>query len=174
MLSSELSENFALAPYGTIAEPPSINDGNLDTIGVVQPVNGERAFTLKFDSVKPVNRIIIHNKNLYRFNLDYLHPETGEWVTFHEVRQRRDIGKERYQAKYVIERLNFQTNALRIYVTRTVDDTVASRRTVSPTDKVVNRERGTTQGGRFVEYYRVLEPSLASIREIEVYHFAAK
>jgi hypothetical protein len=173
MLSNQWGENFALASYGAAANAPAINDGNLDTVGVVRSVEGERVFTLKFNEVKPVNKIIIHNKNLYRFNVDYLNPETGEWVTFHEVRQRRDIGKERYQAKYEIDRLNFQTNAIRIFVLRTVDDSVTSTGSVNPDDKVMNQVRGS-HGGRYVEYYRVLNPSAASIREIEVYHLTAK
>ena len=173
MLETRWGENFALAPYGTVASHPSLNDGNLDTEAIAYPVEGERIFTLKFEEPKPVNKIIIHNKNLYRFDVERLDLETGEWKTFHEVRQRRDIGKERYQAKYIIDQLNFHTDTIRMVVSRTVDDRVSSRYSVGPTDKVIGQYRGARRG-QTLDYYRVIEPSLASIREIEIYHLAPK
>jgi len=173
VLSNQWGENFALAAYGTEANHPSLNDGNLETVSVVYPIEGERIFTLKFVAVKPIQKIVIHNENLFRFNVDYLDTETGEWKTVYEVRQRRDIGKERVQLKYVIDRLNFQTNMIRIKVLRTVDDRVVSKGTVRPNDKVVNYQKGTFLG-HYEEHFRVINPAMAGVREIEVYHLVAK
>lgn len=170
-LSTQWSENFALAPYGTVANHPALNDGNLETVGVVHPVKGERIFSLNFDRVRPVQKIVVHNDNLFRFNVDYLDTRTGEWKTVHEVRQRRNIGNDRAMRKYVIDRLNFQTEAIRINVSRTVDDRVVSKRTVGPHDKVVGKQRRNLMG-RFIEEFRVMIPAIASVREIEVYHLA--
>ena len=172
-LSNQWSENFALSPYGTVANHPSLNDGNLETVGVIHPVDGERVLTLKFEKIKQVNKIVIHNDNLFRFNVDYLDAKTQEWKTIHEVRQRRNIGKERTNTKYVIDRLNFKTDTIRINVLRTVDDRVVSRATIGEHDRVVDRVRGRL-GGRYVEEFRILSPSMASAREIEVYHLVKK
>ncbi|MCH8294776.1 hypothetical protein IH992_27130 [Candidatus Poribacteria bacterium] len=172
-LSNQWSENFALSPYGTVANHPSLNDGNLETVGVIHPVDGERVLTLKFERIKQVHKIVIHNDNLFRFNVDYLDAKTQEWKTIHEVRQRRNIGKERTNTKYVIDRLNFKTDTIRINVLRTVDDRVVSRATIGEHDRVVNRVRGRL-GGRYVEEFHILSPSMASVREIEVYHLVKK
>ena len=49
---------------------------------------------------------------------------------------------------------------------------MVSKPTVGPNDKVVNIIRDNI-AGRYVEYYRVLEPAEARVREIEVYHYVS-
>ena len=169
VLSTHYSENIASAAYGTEANHPGINDGNLETLATL-PARNERNFIIRFAEVHPVRKIIIHNSNLFRFEMDYLNPETGEWETFHTVIQRRNIGDERAQPEFVFDRLNFQTKMIRVAVTRTVDDVIVNKIVAEPGDKVVDRR--TTLVGQYYPHYRVMQPAAAQIREIEVYHLA--
>ena len=165
-LSNQWSENFALSPYGTVANHLSLN---AETAHLLSSKRNRQVDGI----VAKVHKIVIHNDNLFRFNVDYLDAKTQEWKTIHEVRQRRNIGKERTNTKYVIDRLNFKTDTIRINVLRTVDDRVVSRATIGEHDRVVNRVRGRL-GGRYVEEFHILSPSMASVREIEVYHLVKK
>ena len=169
VLSTQYSENIASAAYGTEANHPGINDGNLETLATL-PARNERNFIIRFAEVHPVRKIIIHNINLFRFEMDYLNPETGEWETFHTVIQRRNIGDDRAQPEFVFDRLNFQTKMIRVAVTRTVDDVIVNKIVAEPGDKVVDRR--TTLVGQYYPHYRVMQPAAAQIREIEVYHLA--
>ena len=169
VLSTQYSENIASAAYGTEANHPGINDGNLETLATL-PARNERNFIIRFAEVHPVRKIIIHNSNLFRFEMDYLNPKTGEWETFHTVIQRRNIGDERAQPEFVFDRLNFQTKMIRVAVTRTVDDVIVNKIVAEPGDKVVDRR--TTLVGQYYPHYRVMQPAAAQIREIEVYHLA--
>ena len=175
VLSTEWSENIALTSFGTQATHPALNDGKHDTIATARLMNKERVFAIKFDSIKPVRRIIIHNHNLFRFDVDYRDTKTTEltWKNAHSVRQRRGVGDERAQPKFVIDRLNFKTDTIRIKVSRTVDDRVISKPIADPDDMIVNHIRRTV-GGRYIEYFRVIAPSIAAVNEIEVYHLDAK
>lgn len=175
ILSTEWSENIALATVGTQATHPALNDGRLDTVATTAIKNKERVFALKFDSIKPVRRIIIYNQNLFRFDVDYRDTKVSEltWKHAHSVRQRRDVGDQRTQSKYVIDRLNFKTDMIRISVSRTIDDQVISKMQVGPDDMIVDHIRRTI-GGRYVEYYRVMAPAIAAVSEIEVYHLATE
>ena len=175
VLSTEWSENIALTSFGTQATHPALNDGKHDTIATARLMNKERVFAIKFDSIKPVRRIIIHNHNLFRFDVDYRDTKTTEltWKNAHSVRQRRGVGDERAQPTFVIDRLNFKTDTIRIKVSRTVDDRVISKPIADPDDMIVNHIRRTV-GGRYIEYFRVIAPSIAAVNEIEVYHLAAK
>ncbi len=169
VLSTQYSENIASAAYGTEANHPGMNDGNLETLATL-PARNERNFIIRFAEVHPVRKIIIHNSNLFRFEMDYLNPETGEWETFHTVIQRRNIGDERAQPEFVFDRLNFQTKMIRVAVTRTVDDVIVNKIVAEPGDKIVDRR--TTLVGQYYPHYRVMQPAIAQIREIEVYHLA--
>ncbi len=169
VLSTQYSENIASAAYGTEANHPGMNDGNLETLATL-PARNERNFIIRFAEVHPVRKIIIHNSNLFRFEMDYLNPETGEWETFHTVIQRRNIGDERAQPQFVFDRLNFQTKMIRVAVTRTVDDVIVNKIVAEPGDKIVDRR--TTLVGQYYPHYRVMQPAIAQIREIEVYHLA--
>lgn len=171
VLSTQWSDNFALSTHGTEATDPLLNDGDLNTIATAWMKDQKRVFALKFPTTAPVRKIVIHNKNLFRFDVEYWDSEAWEWKQAHAVRQRRNIKNERAQQTYTIDQLNFETNMIRIMVSRTVDDKVISKMTVSPEDKIVNQIRDNV-AGRYVEYYRVLAPAEATIREIEVYHFA--
>ena len=171
LLSNSWSENFALASYGSKANHPALNDGRLDTVAAVAAKN-ERIFTLKFPEVKSVRKIIIHNGNLFWFHVDYWDLDDFEWKTVHSVRQLRDIGESRVSAEIVIDRLNCRTNTIRINVSRTVDDTVVTKVLLAPGDKVVDRR--TTLAGAYYPHFRVIQPALAHVREIEVYHLASK
>ena len=171
VLSTQYSENIASAAYGTEANHPGINDGNLQTLATL-PARNERNFIINFAEVHPVRKIIIHNVNLFRFEMDYLNPETDEWETFHTIIQRRNIGDERAQPEFVFDRLNFQTKMIRVAVTRTVDDVIVNKIVAEPGDKVVDRR--TTLVGQYYPHYRVMQPAAAQIREIEVYHLAEK
>lgn len=169
MLSTQYSENIASATYGTEASHPGMNDGNLETLATL-PAQNERNFIIRFDKVHPVRKIILHNGNLFRFEMDYLDAETGEWETFDTIIQRRNIGDERAQAEFVFDRLNFQTKMIRVAVTRTVDDVVVNKIVAQPGDKIVDRR--TTLMGQYYPHYRVMQPSAAQIREIQVFHLA--
>ena len=171
VLSTQYSQNIASAVYGTEANHPGVNDGNLKTLATL-PAQNERNFIIRFADVHPVRKIVIHNGNLFRFAMDYLNNETGEWETFDTVIQRRNVGDERAQAEFIFDRLNFQTKMIRIAVTRTVDDVVVNKIMAEPGDKIVNRR--TTLAGRYFPHYRVMQPSVAQIREIEIYHLAEK
>ena len=171
VLSTQYSENIASAAYGTEANHPGANDGNLKTLATLRAQN-ERNFIIRFADVHPVRKIVIHNGNLFRFEMDYLNSETGKWETFDTVIQRRNVGDERAQAEYVFDRLNFQTKMIRVVVTRTVDDAVINKIMAEPGDKIIDRR--TTLAGRYFPHYRVMQPSVAQIREIEIYHLAEK
>ena len=172
MLSTQWSENLALASNETEASDPAVNDGKLGTIAVVDPAN-HRVFGLKFPRIYKVRKVIVYNVNLFRFDLDYWDLENQEWKQAHTVLQRRNLDGRRVQPKYVIDRLNFQTNMLRLKVRRTVDDRVISKTDPDPNDKIVNKIRKNFYG-RLVTYFRVLQPSYASLREIEVYALAKR
>ena len=172
VLATEWSENFALSTHGAEATHPSLNDGDLNTIATAWMKDQKRVFALRFPTTESVRKIVIHNENLFRFEVEYWDNEAWEWKLAHAVRQRRDIKNKRAQQTYVIDQLNFETNMIRIMVSRTVDDKVVSKMTVAPEDKIVNQIRDNI-AGRYVEYYRVLAPAEATVREIEVYHFAA-
>ena len=169
MLSTQYSENIASAGYGTEANHPGVNDGNLETLATLPPQN-ERNFIIRFAEVHPVRKIIIHNGNLFRFEMDYLNNETGEWETFDTIIQRRNIGDDRAQPQFVFDRLDFETKMIRVAVTRTVDDIIVNKIIAEPGDKVVDRR--TTLLGQYYPHYRVMQPAAAQIREIEVYHLA--
>ena len=169
VLSTQYSENIASAAYGTEANHPGMNDGNLQTLATL-PARNERNFILRFSEVHPVRKIVIHNGNLFRFQMDYLNPETEEWETFDTVIQRRNIGDERAQAQFIFDRLNFQTKMIRVTVTRTVDDVIVNKIIAEPGDKVVDRRM--TLVGQYYPHYRVMQPAIAQIREIEIYHLA--
>lgn len=169
VLSTQYSENIASAAYGTEANHPGINDGSLETLATL-PAKNERNFIIKFPEIHPVRKIVIHNSNLFRFEMGYLNPETDEWETFHTVIQRRNIGDERAQPLFVFDRLNFRTTMIRVAVTRTVDDVIINKVMAEPGDKVVDRR--TTLVGQYYPHYRVMQPAVAQIREIEIYHLA--
>ena len=171
MLSTQYSANIASATYGTEANHPGMNDGNLETLATL-PAQNERYFIIRFADTHPVRKIIIHNGNLFRFEMHYLDEETDKWETFHTVVQRRNVGDDRAQAEYIFDRLNFRTKMIRIAVTRTVDDIIVNKLTTEPGDKVINRR--TTLAGRYYPHFRVMQPSVAQIREIEIYHLAEK
>ncbi len=171
VLSTQYSPNVALANYGTEANHPGLNDGNLQTLATL-PANNERSFIIRFDEVQPVRKIVVHNGNLFRFEMDYLNAETGEWETFHTVVQRRNLDGERAQPMYVFDRLNFQTQMLRVNVTRTVDDIIVNKIAAQPGDRIVDRR--TTLVGQYYPHYRVMQPAMAQLREIEVYHLKPK
>ncbi len=169
LLSTQYSENIARANYGTEANHPGMNDGNLQTVATL-PAKNVRNFIIRFTDVHPVRKIVIHNENLFRFEMEYLNPETDEWETFHSVVQRRDLEGKRAQSKFVFDRLNFHTQMVRIVVTRTVDDIVVNKVVLDPGDRVVNERQMI--GGQYFPHHRVIQPSIAQIREIEVYHLA--
>lgn len=167
VLSTQYSENIAQSTYGTEANHPGLNDGNLETIATI-PAKNERYFVIRFAEVKPVRKIIVHNGNLFRFKMEYLNPETDEWEIFHSVVQRRNLQGKSAQGMYVFDRLNFNTQMIRITVTRTVDDIVVNKIEPEPGDRIVNQRQ--TIFDQYHPHYRVIRPSIAQIREIEVYH----
>ena len=169
VLSTQYSANIAQASYGTEANHPGINDGNLETVATL-PATNERNFVIRFAEVHPVRKIVIHNGNLFRFEMQYLDSETGEWETFDTIIQRRNIGDERAQPQFVFDRLNFQTKMIRIAVTRTVDDVIVNKVMKEPGDRVVDQRK--TLAGFYYPHYRVMQPAVAQIREIEIYHLA--
>ncbi len=171
VLSTQYSENIAGASYGTEANHPGLNDGNTETVATL-PATNKRNFIIRFEDVHPVRKIVIHNGNLFRFELEYLNPDTGEWQSFHSVIQRRNLEGKRAQPTYVFDRLNFHTQMIRINVSRTVDDIIVNKFTRDPEDKIVNQRN--VLAGQYLPHFRVVRPSVAQIREIEVYHLAEK
>lgn len=169
VLSTQYSENIAQASYGTKSNHPGMNDGNLETLATL-PAKNERNFVISFADIHPVRKIVIHNGNLFRFEMQYLDTETAEWETFDTVIQRRNIGDERAQPEFVFDRLNFKTRMIRIAVTRTVDDVVVNKVMKEPGDRVVDQRK--TLAGFYYPHYRVMQPAVAQIREIEIYHLA--
>ena len=169
VLSTQYSVNIASANYGTEANHPGLNDGNFETVATL-PATNERHFIIKFTDVQPVRKIILHNGNLFRFKMFYLNPDTDSWEIFDSVIQRRDLDGKRAQAMFIFDRLNFHTEMIRITVTRTVDDVVVNKLKKEPGDKVVDER--TSYGDQYLPHYRVVQPSIAQIREIEVYHLA--
>lgn len=169
VLSTQYSENIAQANLGTEANHPGLNDGNRETVATV-PAKNNRNFIIRFAEVHPVRKIVIYNENLFRFQMDFLNPETGEWETFHTVVQRRNLKGKRAQPMFVFDRLDFHTQMIRITVTRTVDDIVVNKFVLDDGDKVVGQR--DTIAGQYAPHYRVIRPSIAQIREIEVYHLA--
>ena len=169
VLSTQYSQNIAQAAYGTESNHPGMNDGNLETLATL-PAENERNFVIRFAEIHPVRKIVIHNGNLFRFEMQYLNDETGEWETFDTIIQRRNIGDERAQAEFVFDRLNFQTRMIRIVVTRTVDDVILNKMIAEPDDKIVDQRK--TLAGFYYPHYRVMQPAMAQIREIEIYHLA--
>ncbi len=167
VLSTQYSENIAQANYGTEANHPGLNDGNLETIATI-PATNERYFIIRFADVKPVRKIIVHNENLFRFKMEYLKPEVDEWETFSSVIQRRNLQGKAAQGMYVFDRLNFNTKMIRIAVTRTVDDIVVNKLEPDPGDKIVDQRQ--TMFDQYLPHYRVVRPSIAQVREIQVYH----
>ena len=167
VLSTQYSENIAGASYGTEANHPGLNDGNTKTMATL-PAANVRNFVIRFADVHPVRKIVIHNGNLFRFEMEYLNPDTGKWQGFHSVIQRRNLEGKRSQSTYVIDRLNFQTQMIRIKVSRTVDDIVVNKFTRDPGDKIVNQRN--VIAGQYAPHFRVVRPSVAQVREIEVYH----
>ncbi len=167
VLTTQYSQNVALANHGTEANHPGLNDGSLQTVATL-PAKNERHFIVRFPEVQPVRKIIIHNGNLFRFQMAYLSAETDEWVTFDTVIQRRNLDGEHAQPMFVFDRLNFHTQMLRVNVTRTVDDIIVNKIVAAPDDKIVARR--TTLVGQYYPHYRVVQPAIAQLREIEVYH----
>ena len=118
-----------------------------------------------------MRKIIIHNENLFQFDVDYWDIKTSAWKTIHTVRHRRNTGNSRAQPKYIIDRLNIKTNKIRINVLRTVDDRILTDGFYIDftNDKVVSRYMGNYHG-HYMEMYRLMKRAQARIREIEVYH----
>lgn len=169
VLSTQYSENIATANYGSEANHPGLNDGNLETIATL-PAKNDRSFVIRFAEIHPVRKIIIHNGNLFRFQMEYLNSETDKWETFHSVIQRRNLQGKRAQPTFVIDRLDIETKMIRIAVSRTVDDIIVNKVVADKGDKVVNKRM--TMGNQYFPHYRVVRPSIAQVREIEIYHLA--
>ena len=169
VLSTQYSENIAQANFGSEANHPGLNDGNIETIATI-PASNERYFIVRFADVKPVRKIIVHNGNLFRFKMEYLNPESDQWEIFHSVIQRRNLQGKSAQGMYVFDRLNFQTQMIRITVTRTVDDIVINKLEPDAGDKILDQRQ--TMFDQYLPHYRVVRPSIAQVREIEVYHLA--
>ena len=169
VLSTQYSENIARASYGTEANHPGLNDGNPETVATL-PAANVRNFIIRFADVHPVRKIVVHNENLFRFDMEYLNPDTGKWQEFKNVIQRRNLEGKRAQSMFVFDRLNFKTQMIRINVSRTVDDIIVNKFTREPGDKIVNERRELA--GQYLPHFRVVRPSVAQVREIEVYHLA--
>jgi hypothetical protein len=170
ILTTNWSENYALDANGGKSDTPAINDGKLSTVAFSSQKR-PRHFIIQFAQPQQIRKIIIHNYNLFYFELQYWNSSKLEWKTIYTVRQRRDVkgvDSKVIQPKYEFGRLNFTTDKIRINVTRTVDDDVISKETPAKDDIVLNRIRKFILG-RFVEYYRVLDEKPAGVREVEVY-----
>ncbi|MFQ6041490.1 MAG: hypothetical protein ACE5PV_11590 [Candidatus Poribacteria bacterium] len=170
ILETNWSENYALDANGGKSETPAINDGKIDTIAF-SSARRPRHLIVQLSEPKKVRKIVVHNYNLFYFDLQYWDSDKMEWKTVQTVRQRRDakgVDSKMIQPRFEFGRLNFMTDKIRINVIRTVDDDVVSKERPTQDDIIVNRIRKYIMG-RFVEYYRVLVEKPAGVREIEVY-----
>ncbi|MBC8233880.1 hypothetical protein H8E77_30395 [bacterium] len=170
ILTTNWSENYALDANGGKSETSAINDGKINTVAY-SSAKRPRHFIVQLTEPKKIRKIVIHNHNLFYFELQYWDSNNMEWKTSQTVRQRRDakgVDSKMIQPKYEFGRLSFMTDKIRINVTRTVDDDIVSKERPTQDDIVVNRIRDIVMG-RFVEYYRVLVENTAGVREIEVY-----
>jgi hypothetical protein len=170
ILTTNWSENYALDANGGKSETPVVNDGKLDTVAF-SSAERPRHFIIQFAEPKTIRRIVIHNYNLFYFELQYWDNSKMEWKTFQTVLQRRDVkgvDSKTIQPEYEFGRFSFMTDKIRINVIRTVDDDIVSKDNPAQGDIVVDRIRKFIMG-RFVEYYRVLVEKPAGVREIEVY-----
>jgi hypothetical protein len=170
LLSTTWSENYARASEGGEGSHPYLNDGKLSTVAETPYLADPREFIVKFAGLRRVRRIRLTNDNLYRFSIAYWDTKREDWREVESIRQRRDVeGAERViQPFFEFTGINFETDRIRIDVTRTVDDTIITKRAPEPNDKII--EHGyTDMGGRQVEYFRVLIESPARVQEFQVY-----
>lgn len=168
ILKNEPYENYAMFAE---SNPPKLTDGDINTIAQIPADEETRRFTVQFVEPKHIRKIVIHNHNLFRFSIEYWDNRLQKWKTLESVRQRRDIEgiSRRIQKEYVFKDLNFVADKLRIDVTRTVDDDVVSTTHLSPDDHIIDIKRRNRLRGGYIEYYRVLKKSPASLRELEIY-----
>ncbi|GIX05704.1 MAG: hypothetical protein KatS3mg115_0107 [Candidatus Poribacteria bacterium] len=174
LLTTNWTENFALADLGTRATDPAIIDGNPETVGQTPPQADPRIFLIEFPEPKTVRRIRILNDNLYRFRVEYWDTRRGDWRTLKTVWQRRDVeGDERIvQPIYDIRGINFTTDKIRLVVTRTVDDRIVAKVAPDRDDKILDHVRQVI-GNTWVEYYKIIVELPARVREVEVYGVAS-
>ncbi len=174
LLSTTWSENYARASEGGEGSHPYLNDGKLSTVAETPYLGDPREFIVKFDGLRRVRRIRLTNDNLYRFSIAYWDAKREDWRDVESIRQRRDVeGAERViQPFFEFTGINFETDRIRIDVTRTVDDTIITKSAPEPNDKII--EHGYTEmRGRQVEYFRVLIESPARVQELQVYGIAS-
>ncbi len=174
LLTTEWSENYALASTGSEATHPYLNDGKLSTVAETRNLADPREFVLQLDQPRRIRRIALKNDNLYRFSIEYWDAKREIWRDVATVRQRRDVeGAERIiQPAFDFGGINFETDRIRIDVTRTVDDIIITKSAPEPNDKVI--EHGWREiGGRQREYFRILIERPGRVREVEVYGIAS-
>ncbi len=169
-ITTEWSENYALSSLGSEASHPALNDGNVETVGETPVKARPRELTILLPEPRRIRRILITNDNLYYFSIDYWDASREQWRTLKQVWQRRDVeGRDRVvQPIFEVTRVNFETDRIRLRVTRTVDDIIVSKVVPAPDDKIVDRIRKVVAGS-WVEYYRVWIESPARVREIQLF-----
>ena len=174
-MTTNWSENYARADYGTRATHPALIDGKIATVAQTPPRADPRELEIEFPELRRIRRIRIINENLYRFRLDYWDEKRDDWRTLKTVWQRRDVeGEERViQPIFDFKGINIETRRLRIVATRTVDDRIVAKTVPAPDDKVLDRVRQVV-AGTWIEYYKIIVEAPARVREVEVYGIAKK
>lgn len=173
LLTTTWSDNYARASAGGEGTHPYLNDGKLSTVAETPNRADPREFIIQFDAPRRVRRIKLANDNLYRFRLEYWDAKREGWREIETIRQRRDVeGAERIvQPRFEFTGINFETDRIRVDVTRTVDDVIVTKAAPEPNDTII--EHGWSEiGGRQREYFRVLIERPARVREVEVYGIA--
>lgn len=169
-MTTNWSENYALAVNGGVANVPELNDGQTSTVASTPPKSDPREFLIEFPEKKQIRRIRIVNQNLYRFTVSYWDLERSEWRALRTVWQRRDVDsyERSIQPIFDFTRINVHTDKIKITVTRTVEDQIVNKVAPVPGDKILEHVRRTI-AGTWVEFWRVIVESPARVREVEIY-----
>lgn len=175
LLSESWSENYALASNGAEAQPPEINDGRIDTLGVTE--HPKREYLISLPEIKNIDRIVVYSGNLISYEIFYLDHQDNKWKSASYVGKQKGMQKvhsDRY--KLMIprfeHRVKVRTDRLRLIVYRTTEDGVVTTRNPKKTDKIINQRTEYITMGRDrvrIDLYDVYTYGRAAIREIEVY-----
>jgi hypothetical protein len=180
VLSESWSDNYALQKYGTEVSHMGINDGDLNTWGVTDPVN--REYIITFPEIKDMRKIVLYSGNITSYKLFYLDNRSDKWKLAGDVKSAK-IGKvvnyEKLKTEiFVFEhRVKLKTNKLRIDVTRATSDRLETKRKPDENDRVINRRIeyiGTGRSSIKLVLYDVLVEGPAKLREIRVYGYPEK
>jgi len=180
ILSEPLSENYALATYGTDASHSELNDGDLKTWGITSPP--KRDYSITFSEEKKIDRVVVYVGNVVGYQLLCWDSKANKWKIIGGVDSLR--GSQRVHAKQgqlqiprFIHRVSCTTNKIMLRVMKARSDGVVTTRTPPKNVKILNQrvEYVTTPRGRVrIDLYEIFKQGNATIREIEAYSHVEK